>query len=113
MLTKQPVNYDEVELHIDNAVIRVKRYLTYDLPHEVTAVIPRAEIRRRKFENGQLTWEEEIILNSLTVVHSPQRPSKERYKASHPKPTSNTISGSGSTYPQNGSEKVRLRLTYS
>lgn len=68
------LNTDEVELHVDNAVIRVIRRLSYDLPHEVSAFIPRAEIRRRRYENGQLAWEEEIILNSLTVVHSPLRP---------------------------------------
>ena len=74
MLPEGPLNTDEVELQVDNAVIRVIRRLTYDLPHEVSAFIPRAEIRRHRYENGQLTWEEEIILNSLTVVHSPQRP---------------------------------------
>ncbi|BCV20129.1 hypothetical protein [Moorella sp. Hama-1] len=74
MLPDCPVNTDEVELHVDSAVIRVIRRLTYNLPHEVSAFIPRAEIRRRRYENGQLAWEEEVILNSLTVVHSPQRP---------------------------------------
>ncbi|MBC7325101.1 MAG: hypothetical protein H5T99_07290 [Moorella sp. (in: Bacteria)] len=74
MLSEHLANTDEVELHVDNAVIRLIRRLTYDLPHEVSAFIPRAEIRRRRYENGQLAWEEEIILNSLTVVHSPQRP---------------------------------------
>ena len=85
MLPDCPLNTDEVELHVDSAVIRVIRRLTYDLPHEVSAFIPRAEIRRRRYENGQLAWEEEVILNSLTVVHSPQRPSTgERPPAAGP-----------------------------
>ncbi|MDN5344124.1 MAG: hypothetical protein PWQ18_235 [Clostridia bacterium] len=75
MLPECPLNTDEVELHVDDAVIRVIRRLTYNLPHEVSAFIPRVEIRRRRYANGQLAWEEEVILNSLTVVHSPQRPS--------------------------------------
>lgn len=87
MLPDCHLNTDEVELHVDNAVIRVIRRLTYDLPHEVSAFIPRAEIRRRRYENGRLAWEEEIILNSLTVVHSPQRPpTGERLPAAGPGP---------------------------
>ncbi|MGI9861411.1 hypothetical protein SDD30_08515 [Moorella naiadis] len=74
MLPDCHFNTDEVELQVDSAVIHVIRRLTYDLPHEVSAFIPRAEIRRRRYENGRLAWEEEVILNSLTVVHSPQRP---------------------------------------
>lgn len=74
MLPEPHPNVDEVELHVDNTVIRLIRRLTYDLPHEVSAFIPRAEIRRRRYENGQMVWEEEVILNSLTVVHSPQHP---------------------------------------
>jgi len=28
-------------------------------------------MRRRRFSGGHLVWEEEIILNSLTLVHAP------------------------------------------
>ncbi|OIQ08129.1 hypothetical protein MTCOM_02150 [Moorella thermoacetica] len=136
MLSDCHLNTDEVELHIDNAVIRVIRRLTYDLPHEVSAFIPRAEIRRRRYENGRLAWEEEVILNSLTVVHSPQRPpTGERPPAAGP--GSGTIpagpagksEGCGSvpeiapppaataaTHPAGraaGSRPARLRLHYS
>ncbi|QGP92180.1 hypothetical protein MGLY_15440 [Neomoorella glycerini] len=111
MLPECPLNTDEVELHVDNAVIRVIRRLTYNLPHEVSAFIPRAEIRRRRYENGQLVWEEEVILNSLTVVHSPQRPpTGERPPAAGPGP--GTPAATSSENP-GGSGLARVHLSYS
>lgn len=70
----EPVSHDEIEVKIENVSIRVIRRTTLAWPHEVTVVIPRAEIRRRRYVNGKLDTEEEIILNSITVVHAPRHP---------------------------------------
>jgi len=110
LLPECPLNTDEVELHVDNAVIRIIRRLTYDLPHEVSAFIPRAEIRRRRYENGHLAWEEEVILNSLTVVHSPLRPpTGERPPAAGSSPGTPAATSSGN--PREGGP-ARVRLSY-
>ncbi|WP_406677558.1 hypothetical protein [Moorella sp. ACPs] len=111
MPSECPLNIDAVELHVDNAVIRIIRRLVYDLPHEVSAFIPRAEIRRRRYENGQLAWEEEVILNSLTVVHSPQRPpTGERPPAAGSSPGAPAATSSGN--PRD-SGPARVHLSYS
>lgn len=41
-----------------------------DVPAEFAAFIPRAEIRRRYYSNGELVQEEEFILNSITTPFS-------------------------------------------
>ncbi len=61
-----------MEIEIDGVTVRVKRKLTLSVPHEVSAFIPRAEIRRRTYQDGQLAFEEEMILNSITIVHAPR-----------------------------------------
>ncbi|NLW07243.1 MAG: hypothetical protein GX039_04590 [Clostridia bacterium] len=104
-------NSDEIELQVDSAVIRVNRRLSYEMPHEVTAIIPRAEIRRRRYDNGQLAWEEEIILNSLTVVHSPLRPAIDQTSPANgcsPAATEQPVSCRRFSNP-----RPRLKLTYS
>ncbi|MFW5981322.1 MAG: hypothetical protein ACOCRU_01970 [bacterium] len=69
-------NQDNVQLRIDGLEILLNRCFAYDIPHEVTIVVPRAELRKR-VKNGDREEEIEILLNSITVVHSPQRPSHE------------------------------------
>ncbi len=69
-------NQDMIHLTLDGLDIEVKRYFSYDKPHEVSVFVPRAELRK-KIQDGDKIKEIEIILNSITVVHSPQRPSKE------------------------------------
>nr|WP_245526690.1 hypothetical protein [Acetohalobium arabaticum] len=54
----------------------MERCFAYDKPHEVSVFVPRAELRK-KMDDGEKTEEIEILLNSITVVHSPQRPSDE------------------------------------
>lgn len=67
-------NLDEVEIRIEDTCIRLRRRIAVDLPHEVSAYVPRAEIRHRRFADGKLISEDEIILNSLTIVHAPRHP---------------------------------------
>lgn len=69
-------NQDQVQLELAGLEIYLKRCFAYDLPHEVTVVVPRAEIRKRKNKEENIE-ETEIILNSITIVHSPQRPSSQ------------------------------------
>ncbi|MGE5418451.1 MAG: hypothetical protein ACM3UZ_17060 [Acidobacteriota bacterium] len=63
---------DEIVIAFADAVMRVKRCTTLPIPHEITAVIPRAEIRKKLYKNGQLVAETETVLNSITIAHSPQ-----------------------------------------
>ncbi|MGE5404925.1 MAG: hypothetical protein ACM3PP_08295 [Candidatus Saccharibacteria bacterium] len=63
---------DEVTIAFADVVMKLKRCTTLPTPHEITAVIPRAEIRKRLYKNGQLVAETETVLNSITISHSPQ-----------------------------------------
>lgn len=64
----------QLEIKIGDILVRIIR--SQDIPptNELTAVIPRAEIRRRRYENGRLVGaEEEIILTSITLVDSARK----------------------------------------
>lgn len=65
---------DEVVIEIEGVVMKMVRRSTLKAPAEVSAIIPRVEIRRKTYENGQLTAEHEMILNSITIVHAPRQP---------------------------------------
>ena len=69
-------NQDQIYLNLDGLEIDVDRCFAYDKPHEVTVIVPRAELRKKR-TTGDTTEETEILLNSITVVHSPYRPSDE------------------------------------
>lgn len=62
---------DTVSLKLFGLEIKVTRELPVNVPYELTVVVPRAELRANK-ESGNL----EIILNSITIAHSP-RPQNE------------------------------------
>lgn len=66
--------HDEITLVIANVKIVVRRTHSLPVPHEVTVVIPRAELRRRRYSEGKLVEEDEAILNSITIVHAPRHP---------------------------------------
>ncbi|MBM7558046.1 hypothetical protein [Halanaerobacter jeridensis] len=74
--SKECRNKDEIYLDLDGLEIMVNRCFSYDKPHEVSVFVPRAELRK-KIKNGEQLEEIEILLNSITIVHSPQRPSEE------------------------------------
>ncbi|MEW6065082.1 MAG: hypothetical protein ACOY35_04210 [Bacillota bacterium] len=77
LLTPDPCNCyqnDHVDLVVEGAGIRMCRLSNLSVPAEVSAIIPRVEIRRRRYENGQLVYEDERIYNSITVVHAPRHP---------------------------------------
>ncbi|HHV63152.1 MAG TPA: hypothetical protein GXX51_11010 [Firmicutes bacterium] len=66
-----PSNMDEISVHLNGLEIFMQRWYTYDVPHEVSVFIPKAEVRTRR---NRGTEETEIILNSITVVHAPRFP---------------------------------------
>jgi len=69
-------NKDEIMLNLDGLEIYLERCFAYDMPHEVSIFVPRAELRKT-VQTGDHTEEIEILLNSITVVHSPQRPTSD------------------------------------
>ncbi|PRX25261.1 hypothetical protein BX659_12223 [Orenia metallireducens] len=69
-------NKDVTKLNLDGLEIFLERCFAYDKPHEVTIIVPRAELRK-KIKKGEDMEEIEILLNSITVVSSPQRPPHE------------------------------------
>ena len=77
--TSEPCNCyqnDHVDLVVEGAGIRLCRLSNLSVPAEVSAYIPRVEIRHRRYENGQLICEDERIYNSITMVHAPRHPSE-------------------------------------
>lgn len=67
---------DKVTLSLAGLDICLSRKMEIDLPHEVTVVVPRAEIRKKCPTPNCPDCQLEIILNSITIAHSP-RPLEE------------------------------------
>ncbi|OPX86165.1 MAG: hypothetical protein A4E53_03075 [Pelotomaculum sp. PtaB.Bin104] len=67
---------NKLEIILGEIVVRIVRDNTTQPQNELTAVIPRAEIRRKYYQQGQLVLEEEVILNSITLVDAPSRAMK-------------------------------------
>ena len=63
---------NQLEICIGGILVKINRCTASPPTNELSAIIPRAEIRRRCYNNGRLTAEEEIILNSITLVDSPR-----------------------------------------
>ncbi|MFA7466842.1 MAG: hypothetical protein WCY82_01070 [Desulfotomaculaceae bacterium] len=70
-------NYDFASIEIGEMKVTLARRVNIPVPHEFSVFIPRVEIRKRYYNNEGLQYEKEIIYNSLTIVHSPQRPPTE------------------------------------
>lgn len=68
-LFKRSKGYDKITLRLYGLDIEIERKTNIDVPHEVTVVIPRVELRK-KVKGGE--EDVEIIMNSITVVHSPR-----------------------------------------
>lgn len=73
---------DYIQLQLEGLTIQLSRITDPAIPHEVTIVVPRAEIREKYDENNRLV-EREVILNSITVVHSPRHPLAGSTEHSH------------------------------
>lgn len=71
------ITENHLEIKIGDVLVKITRNSGIPLTNELTAVIPRAEIRRKLYYNGKLAAEEEIILSSITLVDSPLRQSNK------------------------------------
>lgn len=68
---------DEIIINIAGVTMKVSRFSTLPVPHEVTAVIPRVELRIWRYQDGKLIEIQEKILNSVTIAHAPRHPPGE------------------------------------
>ncbi|MGI6492369.1 MAG: hypothetical protein GX949_00960 [Peptococcaceae bacterium] len=74
---KQPVPKDRgnrLEIRINGVLVKLERCGDHLPANELSAIVPRAEVHRRYFKDGQLIAEEDIIVNSLTLVDAPRHP---------------------------------------
>jgi hypothetical protein len=62
----------------DRVLMRITRRSAQPPNNELTAIIPQALLRQRFFENGQVVWEEELSLSSLTLVDAPRHETGDR-----------------------------------
>lgn len=75
---------DKMLLELPGVKIRLERCTSDDVPHEVTLVLPRIEIRRTTKSAAAETIEE-YVYSSVTVVHAPRHPEEGRLSQSmHP-----------------------------
>lgn len=84
-----PLQKDEITINIMGITMRVSRFSTLPVPSEVTAIIPRVELRIWRYKDGKLVEIEEKTLNSVTIVHAPRHPPGGN-NTSPPNPTSTT-----------------------
>jgi|GEM_PF-4651024 len=68
----EPPSGDLVLLQLADLKIHLCRQNPVDVPHEITVVVPRVEIHRRYTRPDGYGGEEELIYNSVTVVHAPR-----------------------------------------
>ncbi|MDI3476555.1 MAG: hypothetical protein PWQ59_80 [Thermoanaerobacterium sp.] len=68
-LFKRSKGYDKITLRLYGLDVEIERKTNIDVPHEVTVVVPRVELRK-KTKGGE--EDIEIIMNSITIVHSPR-----------------------------------------
>ncbi|MDA8235852.1 MAG: hypothetical protein M0Z31_13865 [Clostridia bacterium] len=65
---------DKVYLSLYGLELKLIRSSKDSVPHEVSIIVPRAEIREIYNKKGNKILGREIILNSITVVHAPRHP---------------------------------------
>lgn len=68
---------NQLEIIIGEILLRITRCSEIPPGNELTVLIPRAEIRRKRYEKGLLAGTEEILLSSITLVDSPRHPSEK------------------------------------
>lgn len=85
---------NQLEIKIGDVLVRICRSSDIPPTNELTAVIPRAEFRTRRYEKGQLASEEEIVLSGITLVDAPRHPSEKKPGVNGgPMPPRPTLSG--------------------
>lgn len=68
---------DMVEVILPGLCIKVTRNINLNTPHELTVVVPRAEMRKNCLNEDCSKYEYELIYSSITVVHAPRHPLAE------------------------------------
>jgi len=63
-----------VEINLPGLFIKFDRDTDIATPHELTIVIPRAELRKRCLNEDCSKYEYELIYSSITVVDAPSHP---------------------------------------
>lgn len=61
------VQEDTIEVALPLLSIKLTRRLSTDVPHEVSVIVPRAEMR---FGEQEI----ELVYSSITIVHAPRHP---------------------------------------
>ncbi len=69
-ITEQRIE-NQLEIVIGDILLRITRRSEVSPDNELTVIIPRAEIRRRRYDRGLLAGTEEILLSIITLVDSP------------------------------------------
>jgi len=62
-----------LEIRVNNILLRIVRSSAAPPQNELSAFVPRVEMRFRRYENGRLVAEEEVIFSGLTLVDTPRR----------------------------------------
>lgn len=63
---------DTVDLKLWGLSIHITRELPVNVPYELTVVIPRTELRKNCVSASAQKCAFEILLNSVTIAHSPR-----------------------------------------
>jgi len=71
-LKDRPRQDDDLIVVLPGFGIRLRRSLDIYVPHEVTLVIPRAEVRKKCLNADCSQYELEMIYSNITVSHSPR-----------------------------------------
>ena len=69
---------DTIHLDLWGLHIGVSRELPKDVPYELTVVVPRTELRKKCDSPKKTSCDTEILLNSITIAHSPRFEGTER-----------------------------------
>ncbi|MDD4569668.1 MAG: hypothetical protein PHE70_06035 [Tepidanaerobacteraceae bacterium] len=68
---------DMVEVSLPGLYIKVKRNINLKTPHELSVIIPRAQMSKKCLNESCSKYEYELIYSSITIVHAPRHPLAE------------------------------------
>lgn len=69
---------DRIKLKLFGLEVEISRELPSDVPHELTVVVPRAEVRKNFIADQKNQANLEILLSSITIAHSPRFETQNR-----------------------------------
>lgn len=80
ILSVKSANEDNITFDLCDLNVTLTRFISIDVPHEVSIYVPRAEIRKTLRTGNDKEYTSEVILNSITIVHSPNINKTEKGK---------------------------------